>query len=90
MVDYGTNNDKKHNLEQKGNKYLFSIKDLGPGDAGLYQVDVEDANVLSTSFKGKFMITVQDSTLWALFISKFGSVQQSLKVSHILLSNFSS
>lgn len=55
MIDYGTENDKKHNLEQKGSKYIFSINDLGPDDAGLYQVDVEDANVLSTAFKGKCM-----------------------------------
>ena len=41
----------KHTLNLTGRKYVFSIKDLMPDDAGLYQVDVEGVNVFSTEFK---------------------------------------
>ncbi|XP_028854892.1 immunoglobulin-like and fibronectin type III domain-containing protein 1 [Denticeps clupeoides] len=51
MLPYSSNNEMKHNLQQKGSKYTFSIRELGPEDAGLYQIDVEDCNVLSTDFK---------------------------------------
>uniref|UniRef100_A0AAY4BQA8 Immunoglobulin like and fibronectin type III domain containing 1, tandem duplicate 2 n=1 Tax=Denticeps clupeoides TaxID=299321 RepID=A0AAY4BQA8_9TELE len=53
MLPYSSNNEMKHNLQQKGSKYTFSIRELGPEDAGLYQIDVEDCNVLSTDFKTK-------------------------------------
>lgn len=43
---------KKHNLKQVGNKYVFTIKNLGKDDAGLYSVDVGGVNVFSTEFKG--------------------------------------
>ncbi|KAA0713227.1 Immunoglobulin-like and fibronectin type III domain-containing protein 1 [Triplophysa tibetana] len=43
----------KHNLNQVGKKYIFTIKDLLPDDAGLYQLDVENANRFSTQFKNK-------------------------------------
>lgn len=46
----------KHNLKQVGKKYIFTIKNLGSGDAGLYSVDVEGVNVFSTDFKGKSSI----------------------------------
>lgn len=51
MLDYGVGNDdsKKHNMQKLDETFLFSIKDLGPEDAGLYQVDVEEANVFSTA-----------------------------------------
>ncbi|XP_073671361.1 uncharacterized protein [Paramisgurnus dabryanus] len=51
MLDYGDGSDdsKRHNMKQFGETYLFSIRDLVPEDAGLYQVDVEDANMFSTS-----------------------------------------
>ncbi|XP_073810623.1 immunoglobulin-like and fibronectin type III domain-containing protein 1 isoform X1 [Danio rerio] len=51
MLDYGdgTDDTAKHNMQQFGETYLFSIRDVGPEDAGLYQVDVEDANMFSTS-----------------------------------------
>uniref|UniRef100_A0A3P9M7P1 Immunoglobulin like and fibronectin type III domain containing 1, tandem duplicate 1 n=1 Tax=Oryzias latipes TaxID=8090 RepID=A0A3P9M7P1_ORYLA len=42
---------KKHNLKQVGNKYIFTIKNLGKDDAGLYSVDVGGVNVFSTEFK---------------------------------------
>lgn len=44
----------KHHLQNVGKKYIFSMKDLLPDDAGLYQLDVEDVNVFSTNFKSKF------------------------------------
>uniref|UniRef100_A0A8C3A433 Immunoglobulin like and fibronectin type III domain containing 1, tandem duplicate 1 n=1 Tax=Cyclopterus lumpus TaxID=8103 RepID=A0A8C3A433_CYCLU len=41
----------KHNLKQVGKKYVFTIKNLGSEDAGLYSVDVGGINVFSTDFK---------------------------------------
>ncbi|XP_068449671.1 immunoglobulin-like and fibronectin type III domain-containing protein 1 [Clinocottus analis] len=41
----------KHTLKQVGKKYMFSLRDLMPDDAGLYQVDVGDVNMFSTDFK---------------------------------------
>ncbi|XP_016085834.1 immunoglobulin-like and fibronectin type III domain-containing protein 1 [Sinocyclocheilus grahami] len=43
--------EMKHNLNQVGKKYIFTIRDLVPDDAGLYQLDVEDVSVFSTEFK---------------------------------------
>ncbi|TRY89362.1 hypothetical protein DNTS_015301 [Danionella cerebrum] len=50
MLEYGDGSDDttKHNMQKFGETYLFSIRDVGPEDAGLYQVDVEDANMFST------------------------------------------
>lgn len=45
---------QKHNLKQVGKKFIFTIKNLGAGDAGLYSVDVDGVNVFSTDFKGKY------------------------------------
>uniref|UniRef100_A0A3B4T5G0 Immunoglobulin-like and fibronectin type III domain-containing protein 1 n=1 Tax=Seriola dumerili TaxID=41447 RepID=A0A3B4T5G0_SERDU len=53
MVPYGDDEKSKHSLKKKGSTYVFSIKDPQPEDAGFYQVDVEEANVLSTDFQGK-------------------------------------
>lgn len=54
MVPYDDENeDSKHSLKKTGKNYVFSIKDPQPEDAGLYQVDVEEANVLTTDFQGK-------------------------------------
>ena len=49
---------QKHILNQVGQKYTFSIKDLLPDDAGLYQVDVENVNVFSTDFKSTFCMAL--------------------------------
>uniref|UniRef100_A0A671PH39 Immunoglobulin like and fibronectin type III domain containing 1, tandem duplicate 4 n=1 Tax=Sinocyclocheilus anshuiensis TaxID=1608454 RepID=A0A671PH39_9TELE len=43
--------EMKHSLNQVGKKYIFTIRDLVPDDAGLYQLDVEDVSVFSTEFK---------------------------------------
>uniref|UniRef100_A0AAV2M6X4 Immunoglobulin-like and fibronectin type III domain-containing protein 1 n=1 Tax=Knipowitschia caucasica TaxID=637954 RepID=A0AAV2M6X4_KNICA len=51
LVSYSDDENAKHCLKRDGTKYVFSIKDLKPEDAGFYQLDVEDANVLTTDFK---------------------------------------
>lgn len=53
----GTDNSSKHSMKKDGDKYKFSIKNVGPDDAGLYQVDVEDINIFSTSLKSKKSIS---------------------------------
>ncbi|XP_069389298.1 immunoglobulin-like and fibronectin type III domain-containing protein 1 isoform X2 [Paralichthys olivaceus] len=53
----------KHSLKQLGRKYVFSIRDLMPEDAGLYQLDVEDVNMFSTDFKipmVDFLVKIQE------------------------------
>ncbi|XP_016374572.1 immunoglobulin-like and fibronectin type III domain-containing protein 1 [Sinocyclocheilus rhinocerous] len=51
MLDYGdgTDDSSKHNMKKTGDKYKFSINNLGLNDGGLYQVDVEDVNIISTT-----------------------------------------
>ncbi|KAG7472123.1 hypothetical protein MATL_G00105240 [Megalops atlanticus] len=51
MIPYSRDMEMKHNLRQVGKKLVFTIRDLLPEDAGLYQVDVEEVNVFSTEFK---------------------------------------
>ncbi|KAG9277014.1 immunoglobulin-like and fibronectin type III domain-containing protein 1 [Astyanax mexicanus] len=53
MLDYGDGADdsSKHNMTKVGDKYKFSINNVGPDDAGLYQVDVEDTNMFSTGLE---------------------------------------
>ncbi|XP_041954253.1 immunoglobulin-like and fibronectin type III domain-containing protein 1 isoform X2 [Alosa sapidissima] len=54
MIPYTDNNDDteiKHSLKRVGKTLVFSVKDLLPEDAGLYQVDVEEVNMFSTDFK---------------------------------------
>lgn len=43
----------RHSLKKIGRKYIFSMRDLMPDDAGLYQLDVEDVTMFSTEFKGE-------------------------------------
>uniref|UniRef100_UPI0037E99726 immunoglobulin-like and fibronectin type III domain-containing protein 1 n=1 Tax=Semicossyphus pulcher TaxID=241346 RepID=UPI0037E99726 len=50
-VPYGDDDNSKHSLKKNGTNYVFSIKDPQPEDAGFYQVDVEEANVLTTDFQ---------------------------------------
>ncbi|XP_048054895.1 immunoglobulin-like and fibronectin type III domain-containing protein 1 isoform X2 [Megalobrama amblycephala] len=51
MLDYGdgTDDSSKHNMKKTGDKYSFSINNLDLNDSGLYQVDVEDVNIFSTT-----------------------------------------
>uniref|UniRef100_A0A8C4RN30 Immunoglobulin-like and fibronectin type III domain-containing protein 1 n=1 Tax=Erpetoichthys calabaricus TaxID=27687 RepID=A0A8C4RN30_ERPCA len=55
MIPYSEDMEMKHNLRKVGKKYIFSIRDLLPEDAGLYQVDVEEVNVFSTDLPSKFI-----------------------------------
>ncbi|KAK2861784.1 hypothetical protein Q5P01_001317 [Channa striata] len=50
MIPYSHDENSKHSLKKTGTKYVFSIKDPQPEDAGFYQVDVEEANILTTDF----------------------------------------
>ncbi|XP_041944625.1 immunoglobulin-like and fibronectin type III domain-containing protein 1 isoform X4 [Alosa sapidissima] len=53
----------KHELKQVGKKYTFTIRDLLPDDAGLYQMDVEGVTVFSTDFKipsVDFLVKIQE------------------------------
>lgn len=51
MIEYSRDMEMKHTLKQVGKKYVFSIRDLLPDDAGLYQLDVENVTMFSTDFK---------------------------------------
>ncbi|XP_037639979.1 immunoglobulin-like and fibronectin type III domain-containing protein 1 [Sebastes umbrosus] len=51
MVPYGDDENAKHSMKKTGTNYVFSIKDPQPEDAGFYQVDVAEANVLATDFQ---------------------------------------
>ncbi|CAK6972948.1 LOW QUALITY PROTEIN: immunoglobulin-like and fibronectin type III domain-containing protein 1 [Scomber scombrus] len=53
----------KHCLKKVGRKYIFTLRDLMPEDAGLYQVDVDDVNMFSTDFKipmVDFLVKIQE------------------------------
>ncbi|XP_036427021.1 immunoglobulin-like and fibronectin type III domain-containing protein 1 isoform X2 [Colossoma macropomum] len=53
ILDYGDGTDKssKHNMKKAGDKYTFSVNNVAPEDAGLYQVDVDDVNIFSTGLE---------------------------------------
>lgn len=59
MVPYNDDKNSKHSLKKTGTNYVFSINNLEPEDAGFYQVDVEEANVLTTDLRGKALILQQ-------------------------------
>ncbi|KAJ8395358.1 hypothetical protein AAFF_G00033430 [Aldrovandia affinis] len=53
----------KHSLKRVGKKYVFSVKDLLPEDAGMYQVDVDGVKIFSTDFKVPdidFIVKIQE------------------------------
>lgn len=52
MVPFGDDEKSKYSLKIVGTKYVFSINNPQPEDAGFYQVDVDEANVLTTDFQG--------------------------------------
>ncbi|XP_060925116.1 immunoglobulin-like and fibronectin type III domain-containing protein 1 [Limanda limanda] len=63
-VAYGDDENSNPRLKKIGTNYVFSIKDPQPEDAGLYQVDVEEANVLTTDFQVpdvKFVAKLKDA-----------------------------
>ncbi|XP_038134422.1 immunoglobulin-like and fibronectin type III domain-containing protein 1 [Cyprinodon tularosa] len=51
MIPYDDDKNSKHSLQKTGTNYVFSIKDPQKEDAGFYQVDVEETNVLTTDFQ---------------------------------------
>ncbi|XP_035980505.1 immunoglobulin-like and fibronectin type III domain-containing protein 1 isoform X2 [Fundulus heteroclitus] len=51
MIQYDDDKNSKHSLQKTDTNYLFSIKDPQQEDAGFYQVDVEETNVLTTDFQ---------------------------------------
>lgn len=55
MLDYGdgNNDSSKHNMKKSGDKYSFSINNLDLNDSGLYQVDVDEVNIFSTTLSSK-------------------------------------
>ncbi|XP_068598129.1 immunoglobulin-like and fibronectin type III domain-containing protein 1 [Brachionichthys hirsutus] len=50
MIPYDEDDNSKRSLKNVETKYVFSIRDPQPEDAGFYQVDVEETNVLATYF----------------------------------------
>ncbi|XP_035244791.1 immunoglobulin-like and fibronectin type III domain-containing protein 1 isoform X1 [Anguilla anguilla] len=67
MVPFGIDDTDeagvKHSLKRVGKKYIFTVNDLLPEDAGMYQVDVEGVNVFSTDFKVPkvdFIVKIQE------------------------------
>lgn len=54
-VEYGdgTDNSLKYNLKKFGDKFTFSINSVITEDAGLYELDVEDANMFTTELNSK-------------------------------------
>ncbi|XP_058259707.1 immunoglobulin-like and fibronectin type III domain-containing protein 1 [Hemibagrus wyckioides] len=63
MIEYSKDMDMKHSLKQVGKKFVFTIRDLLPDDAGLYQLDVENVTMFSTEFKipkVEFLVKIQE------------------------------
>ncbi|KAM4610603.1 immunoglobulin-like and fibronectin type III domain-containing protein 1 [Polymixia lowei] len=63
MIPFEDETELKHSLKTIGKKLVFSIRDLVPEDAGLYQVDVEEVNVFSTEFRVSdvdFIVKIQE------------------------------
>lgn len=59
LIQYGNDEKSKHSLKIIGTKYVFSINNPQAEDAGFYQVDVDEANVLTTDFQGNFKKSIQ-------------------------------
>lgn len=52
LVPYGNDENCKLSLKIIGTKYVFTINNPQPEDAGFYQLDVDETNVLTTDFQG--------------------------------------
>uniref|UniRef100_A0A8C6YD82 Immunoglobulin like and fibronectin type III domain containing 1, tandem duplicate 3 n=1 Tax=Naja naja TaxID=35670 RepID=A0A8C6YD82_NAJNA len=53
-INFGVNdNNLKHRLQQEGKNYNFTINDLQPDDAGIYQVKVEGVDIFSTELEAE-------------------------------------
>uniref|UniRef100_A0A8D0AKU0 Immunoglobulin like and fibronectin type III domain containing 1, tandem duplicate 4 n=1 Tax=Sander lucioperca TaxID=283035 RepID=A0A8D0AKU0_SANLU len=82
----------KHSLNRVGKKYIFSLKDLMPDDAGLYQLDVEDVNIFSTEFKNNVFDTQHKIVLikkifFIMIIHEVKAVEREDAVFECVLSN---
>lgn len=56
---YGTGDEyRKHCLRRVGRRYFFTVNDVQPEDAGVYQVRVEDVPVFSTELDAQGMNSV--------------------------------
>ncbi|XP_047014552.2 immunoglobulin-like and fibronectin type III domain-containing protein 1 isoform X2 [Ictalurus punctatus] len=63
MIEYSKDIEMKHSLKQVGRKYMFTIRDLLPDDAGFYQLDVENVTMFSTDLKipkVEFLVKIQE------------------------------
>ncbi|XP_053491936.1 immunoglobulin-like and fibronectin type III domain-containing protein 1 [Ictalurus furcatus] len=63
MIEYSKDIEIKHSLKQVGKKYMFTIRDLLPDDAGFYQLDVENVTIFSTDLKipkVEFLVKIQE------------------------------
>lgn len=58
LVPYGNDENCKHSLKIVGTKYVFTINNPQPEDAGFYQLDVDETNVLTTDFQGILMKSI--------------------------------
>lgn len=59
LVPFGNDENSKHCLKIIGTKYVFTINNPQPEDAGFYQVDVDETNVLTTDFQGNITKSIQ-------------------------------
>uniref|UniRef100_A0A673MHP5 Immunoglobulin like and fibronectin type III domain containing 1, tandem duplicate 4 n=1 Tax=Sinocyclocheilus rhinocerous TaxID=307959 RepID=A0A673MHP5_9TELE len=66
MLDYGdgTDDSSKHNMKKTGDKYKISINNLG---LNVYQVDVEDVNIFSTTLANAKVAEGQDAMFMGVF-----------------------
>lgn len=60
LVTFGHDEKCKHSLKIVGTKYVFTINNPQPEDAGFYQLDVDEINVLSTDFQGNLVKSIWD------------------------------
>ncbi|KAM5302067.1 immunoglobulin-like and fibronectin type III domain-containing protein 1 [Glossophaga mutica] len=50
-VPFSSDGHAKHSLKQLGKHYSFQIQDVGPEDAGIYEVKVEDVEIFTTELE---------------------------------------
>lgn len=60
LVPFGIDKNSKYSLKIIGEKYVFTINNPQPEDAGFYQVDVDEINVLTTDFQGNITESIPD------------------------------
>ncbi|XP_069546724.1 immunoglobulin-like and fibronectin type III domain-containing protein 1, partial [Brachyistius frenatus] len=56
MIPFDADAEVKHGLKQVGKKFVFSINDVDPEDAGLYQVEADGIKIFSTNLKPVFSL----------------------------------